>query len=142
MELRVEGDLARGERGSVDRAVVLVDRIDCRGRRAARGPRDTRANSPRNRRESSPSVREHRRGERAPEAGSRRQSREIGGGRSLRMWAPHMSISKALRAGEAVFVDARAAEAVLAPRELSARPGGSGARQGASEALIISVDRG
>jgi hypothetical protein len=58
------------------------------------------------------------------------------------MWAEHMPILKALWAGEAVFVDARAAEAVLAPREISARPGRNGARQGASEVLVISVDRG
>jgi len=58
------------------------------------------------------------------------------------MWAEHMSISKALRAGKAVFVDAKAVEAVLAPREPSARPRRIGARQGASEVLAISVDRG
>jgi hypothetical protein len=53
-----------------------------------------------------------------------------------------MSILKALRAGKAVFVDARAVEAVLAPREISARPRRIGARQGASEVSVISVDRG
>jgi hypothetical protein len=34
------GDLGRGERGSIDRAVVLNDRFDCRSRQAARGPRE------------------------------------------------------------------------------------------------------
>jgi hypothetical protein len=34
------GDLGRGERGSIDQAVVLNDRFDCRSRQAARGPRE------------------------------------------------------------------------------------------------------
>jgi hypothetical protein len=40
---------------------------------------------------------------------------------------------KALRAGKAALVDARAVEAVLALRSRSARPGGREERQGASE---------
>lgn len=39
-EAALGGDPSRGERGSVDRAVVLGDRIGCRRRHAAHGPRD------------------------------------------------------------------------------------------------------
>jgi len=35
-----KGDLKRGQRGLVDRAVVLAFRFDCRSRQAARGPCD------------------------------------------------------------------------------------------------------
>jgi hypothetical protein len=84
-EAALGGDPLRGVRGLVDRAVVLVDRIDCRSRQAAHGPRDPGRIARVIVEWPSLSVREHRRGERAPEAGSRRQSREIGGGRCLRM---------------------------------------------------------
>lgn len=36
----LRGDPECGERGSIDQAVVLNDRFDCRSRQAARGPRD------------------------------------------------------------------------------------------------------
>jgi len=95
VEAALGGDSKRGVRGLVDRAVVLVDRIDCRSRQAAHGPRDPGRIARVIVEWPSLSVREHRWGERAPEAGSRRQSREIGGGRCLRMWAEHMSMEGA-----------------------------------------------
>jgi len=73
------------------------------------------------------------RSERASEAGSRRQSREIGGGLPPRERKGSTCRWKAPRIGEAARVDARAVETVLA---LSGRlsTGERGARQGASEA--------
>ena len=94
------GDPGRGERGSIDRAVVLNDRFDCRSRHAAHGSRDTRANSLRNRENLALSCESIGGGERAPEAEPRRQSRGIGGGRCLRMWAEYVSIEGALGPGK------------------------------------------
>jgi len=73
-----EGDLIERHRGSGDRQHVLADCFGCRSRRATLGPRVSAGLAPR-----------HHEGnlrnawsERAPEAGSRRQSRENGGGPS------------------------------------------------------------
>jgi len=111
------GDPGRGERGSIDQAVVLNDRFDCRSRHAARGPRDPGQICPRNRGGSSPFVREHRRGERAPEAGSRRQSCGIGGGRCLRMWATHMSMKGAPGPGKPLLLTQERGKRSSAHRE-------------------------
>jgi hypothetical protein len=135
------GDLGRGVRGSVDRAVVLVDRIDCRSRHAAHGPRDpgriARAivedlASPC---ESIGGVNARRK----PEHGGK-AVRSVAGaacecGRST-------CRGKALRAGKAVSVDAGAVEAVLAPRCCSVSAGRARGATGSVRGLVISFERG
>jgi hypothetical protein len=91
----LRGDPGRGERGSTDQAVVLNDRFDCRSRHAAHGSRDARANSLLTRENLALSCESIGGGESAPEAGPRRQSRGIGGGRCLRMWAEDVSMEGA-----------------------------------------------
>jgi len=115
-------------------AVVLVDRFDCRSRRAARGVVRSRAKSPRKRRGLAlPHV---AKGERASEAGRGWQSPRSGGGSAFEAVAKAIAEratrrGKALRAVKPALFDEGAAEAVLAAT------GGLGlaaSRQGASEA--------
>jgi len=113
---------------------VLVDRFDCRSRRAARGVVRSRAKSPRKRRGLAlPHV---AKGERASEAGHGWQNPRSGGGSAFEAVAKAIAEratrrGKALRAVKPALFDEGAAEAVLAAT------GGLGlaaSRQGASEA--------
>jgi len=79
------GDPGCGERGSIDQAVVLNDRFDCRSRQAARGLRDPGRTARAIEEDLALLWARARLGERASEAGPRRQSRGIGGGWRLRM---------------------------------------------------------
>jgi hypothetical protein len=116
----------RGQ-GSDDLRHVLADYFDCRSRRAALGPRGNASGlAPRPRRETSGRARS----ERAPEAGSRRQSRENGGGfpqGSTGRW-------KALWVDKIALFDEKALKSILALRHgVGFGPPRTGARQRASE---------
>jgi hypothetical protein len=113
------GDSKRGERGLVDRAVVLVDRIDCRSRQAAHGPHDpgriARA------------IVEGLASSCESTGGANARRKPDHGGKALRPVAgvaceggQRTCRGKALRAGKSATVDAGAGEAVLAPRCCSA----------------------
>jgi len=124
------GDRWRGSAGFLVITVVLVDRIDCRSRRAAHGPSRPRAKSPRTTtrglavpRESAGAVKKRRKPDprrqaRGPVAGSDGRSRER---------SPHRQ--RGTRRGKALWVvntapfDEGAAEAILVSRgSLGFRP--------------------
>lgn len=129
-----ESDRARPGSGFPRFAVVLVDRFDCRSRRAARGTVRSRAKSSRKRRGlAHPHV---ARGERASEAGRGWQNPRSGGGSAFEAVAKAIveratRRGKALRAVKPTSFDEGVAEAVLAA---AAGFGLTASRQGASEA--------
>jgi hypothetical protein len=110
-------------------------RISFRLQKLASGARSRRprVNSPSHRLDLAPPCESSARSEKAPEAGQGRQSSRHGGGLPPRKRRGGTCRWKAPRIGEAVLVDARAVEAILALRRRSAM-GECGARQGASEA--------
>jgi hypothetical protein len=127
------GDRWRGSAGFPVITVVLVNRIDCRSRRAARGPSRPRAKSPRITtrglavpRESAGVVKKRRKPDRWPSEGH-----GIGGGLpmgwSRERSAHHPSVEHSLMEGalgrETALFDEGAAEAALVPRgRLGFRP--------------------
>lgn len=135
------GDHGRGGRGLDDCAVVLVDRIGCRSRQAARGPRRPWVNSPWCSFGSSPRTRERQGANKCRKPGSRWQSRETGGGfppngKRISESGPGSTCRwKALCAVEDAPFDEGATEPELAPRYAGSprRSNLAGARQRASE---------
>lgn len=136
------GDPGRGERGSIDQAVVLNDRFDCRSRHAAHGSRSTLANSRLVRENLALSCESIGGGERAPEAGPRRQSRGIGGGRCLRMWAEYVSIEGALGPGKPLSLTRGRGKRSLVLRKYPVLPEILRRATGASEVCSFRFGRG
>jgi hypothetical protein len=91
------GDHRRGGRGLDDCAVVLVGRIGCRNRQAARGPRRPRANSPWCGFGSSPPTRERQGAKKCRKPGSWWLNRVLGGG--LPQWTRRKQVLGALVGG-------------------------------------------
>jgi hypothetical protein len=130
------GDHRRGGRGLDDCAVVLVGRIGCRNRQAARGPRRPWVNSPWCYLGSSPPTRERQGAKKCRKPESWWQNREIGGGFPFNgpaKAAPGSTCRwKTLCVADVAPFDEGAAEPALAPR-VSLGYQSTEARQRASE---------